>query len=160
MASGTLRAPRPVNEALEDKIKMICPKCKGELNHSQQGPYTCRFCNGCEGIWISGKEINKILRNETEVESFEGVSEFLEGEKEQLKNGSCPECSGQHLNVRIVKGVELDICGKCNGVFFDKNELSNIFTKGLGDPSRSDAIAYGSVEATIQVFVALIKGLG
>lgn len=139
---------------------MHCPKCNGELNESQQGLYTCRLCNNCEGIWVSGKEINKILRNETTVESFEGISVFLAGEKEPLKNGSCPKCIGENLSVRSVMGVELDICDKCNGIYFDKNELNNIFTKGLGNPSLSDEIVYGSVEAAIQVFVSLIKGLG
>jgi Zn-finger nucleic acid-binding protein len=138
---------------------MNCSKCNGVLIESQRGPYTCKFCEECEGIWIPGNEISKILRSETSVESFEGIPVFSEGENQSLKNGNCPNCINTKLNVRSIKGVELDVCDTCNGIFFDKNELNNIFTKGLGSSLRSDELAYGSVEAAIQTFVALFKGL-
>lgn len=109
---------------------------------------------------MPGSSIKSILRNESSIESFEGISIFLTGSKQPLKNRTCPKCKNVRLSEKSVKGVNLDVCENCNGIFFDSDEINDLFPKGLGKTTVSDAAAMGVVEIAIQSFITLLKGLG
>ena len=109
---------------------------------------------------MPGSSVKSILRNESSIESFEGISIFAAGSKEPLKSRACPKCKDVRLSAKSVKGVNLDICENCNGIFFDSNEINDLFPKGLGRGTQSDKVAMGVVEIAIQSFVAILKGLG
>lgn len=40
--------------------------------------------------------------------------------------GKCPDCGSQSLLARNVRGIELDICPGCHGVWFDQGELRKV----------------------------------
>ena len=39
---------------------------------------------------------------------------------------NCPKCESGTLNKTVVRGVEVDQCGGCQGVWFDEDELSKL----------------------------------
>jgi hypothetical protein len=44
----------------------------------------------------------------------------------------CPKC-GHDMSVLKLEGVELDRCGTCEGLFFDKGELESLLLKRPAD---------------------------
>ncbi len=58
-------------------------------------------------------------------------SELVTQEREQLKNlhwMRCPKC-GMELNTVLFRGVNIDKCFGCNGVFLDNGELEELAGK-------------------------------
>jgi len=54
-----------------------------------------------------------------------------EGENRRLRDlhfMKCPKC-GHDMTVKDVDGVEVDQCGTCEGIFFDKGELDAVLLK-------------------------------
>jgi uncharacterized protein len=44
----------------------------------------------------------------------------------------CPKCSDSQLKPQVLRGVEVDRCGDCGGVWFDENELAKLLADGGG----------------------------
>ena len=57
------------------------------------------------------------------------------------KRLSCPKCDVD-MNVRAVRGIVIDHCPKCSGLWFDKGELNHIVKSGGEDALRALSIAY------------------
>ncbi len=41
-------------------------------------------------------------------------------------NLKCPKCGVSELETRVHRGVNIDFCSKCNGIWLDKGELDKI----------------------------------
>ena len=136
---------------------MKCPKCQQSLDASNEEFYKFNTCSKCSGIWLSGAEIRKIINSEPNIHSFDGTPVFLSGTKEPLKEHNCPVCVNTMLCVKSYKGVKLDICDNCNGIFFDKNELNELFPNGFRNADVADNIKFGGVELTIEYFISLFR---
>ncbi|PKK89545.1 MAG: hypothetical protein CVV64_14150 [Candidatus Wallbacteria bacterium HGW-Wallbacteria-1] len=52
-------------------------------------------------------------------------SQFCVNCGKMMKERLCPRCS-QNLDARDLLGVEIDLCSKCGGIWFDKGEISRI----------------------------------
>ena len=44
----------------------------------------------------------------------------------------CPKC-GHDMNEKDLEGVAVDVCGFCEGIFFDAGELGKVFLKRDAD---------------------------
>jgi uncharacterized protein len=44
----------------------------------------------------------------------------------------CPKCWKTEMESKTYKGVEIDRCPDCKGIFFDKGELESILEKKIG----------------------------
>lgn len=55
---------------------------------------------------------------------------FNFGKKEKVGNKTlkCPRCE-KDMKKLVRKGIELDICGKCGGMWLDKGEVDRIYLK-------------------------------
>ena len=40
----------------------------------------------------------------------------------------CPKC-GHDMNVKSIEGIEVDECGFCEGIFFDRGELDTLLMR-------------------------------
>lgn len=60
-------------------------------------------------------------------------------QREQLKKAhwmKCPKC-GHDLREQDFEGVMIDRCSHCEGLFFDANELEQLFLARSGEQRRS-----------------------
>lgn len=44
----------------------------------------------------------------------------------------CPACSNQDLKIAERKGIEIDFCPQCRGVWLDRGELDKIIERSAG----------------------------
>lgn len=81
-------------------------------------------CNKCDGIFLTGKR--------SQAYQFNIEKQLLENTVDQNPSNDspllCPDCNTQ-MNVTYVDKIEIDICHKCLGVWFDKTEAHAIIQK-------------------------------
>ena len=94
---------------------MDCPNCKKKLAVSDGKSYDCIYC---EGSWLSGELIRKLLVENGNNPSIAKLHEYLQENSENHINRFCPECADQRLYLFNTHSIEIDFCSKCDGVFF------------------------------------------
>lgn len=85
--------------------------------------YVTHTCVYCEGAWVGGDSLSRLLYSEPKAPSIDKVRDSIKLKAEPTKQRLCPECNDQPLHVIHSRGVELDLCPSCTGLFFDKGEL-------------------------------------
>ena len=118
-----------------------CPKdgtalalrSKANVCEFGQKDYDFHECPSCKGIWISRHVLQRMLSDHA-LQKASSLSTFhkqLSDERvfeiqDDLKgNLWCPS-DGERLFVLHHKGVELDLCGSCCGMWLDKGELDKV----------------------------------
>ena len=120
--------------------EMICPKCNNEkmIEHSLgSGIYRC---SNCSSHWLDYKPVESYLveRDQMTAKAFRTIWDLKSDKSPTLK---CPR-DHSDLNLFSYKGIELDFCMKCKGLWFDALEMEN-FTN-LEDVERFKSIKYSS----------------
>ena len=127
-----------------------CPVCVGILMEKKyvQGPgrgFALDFCPRCGGIWFDRGEVTEVARQDQSALQgmmFDAATRInppcqkcrtpldrnaekcgVCGRKNVLR---CPVCD-REMERRPVQGVMLDLCRKCQGVWFDNAELTSIW---------------------------------
>jgi membrane associated rhomboid family serine protease/Zn-finger nucleic acid-binding protein len=101
-----------------------CPKCKraGLTAFSHQGT-EIDLCRGCAGLWCERADWDRAaLGDQIEVaDSMHAAASIVASGSTDV---SCPEGHGKltALRIRGVKGLEIDSCERCGGVWFDHEE--------------------------------------
>jgi uncharacterized protein len=88
-----------------------------------------------EDAWFHDNEKKLLtkLRNEREARMKEKIQESDRKHREELKKAHwmcCPKC-GQPMVEKDHKGVLVDVCTFCEGVFFDRGELEDLLDKEI-----------------------------
>jgi Zn-finger nucleic acid-binding protein len=93
-------------------------------------------CPGCEGEWLDGGELGKIVHtveeafSPEEVEALDAVNESVFTLDDSPANQlMCPTCTGVELNrfnYACSSGIALDKCPGCEGIWLDKDEIENV----------------------------------
>ena len=81
-------------------------------------------CRACEGTWLSYDAfVNADIdsENRTLIESLLQDASAKSGRPTLRK---CPVCPATRLQAIFSQRLEIDRCSSCNGLFFDKGELS------------------------------------
>jgi Zn-finger nucleic acid-binding protein len=116
---------------------MRCPLCSITLLHhtlldSQLPAYRCARC---DGIWIAANEYLRWVKTQgpalPEKQDDLGAIPTWDGAQAKL----CPNCGRLLLRYRVLPNVDfqLDRCGNCNGVWFDRAEWDVIVARNLHD---------------------------
>ncbi|MFC1478449.1 zf-TFIIB domain-containing protein [Candidatus Margulisiibacteriota bacterium] len=124
-----------------------CPRCgkpMREFNYGygQKGEYltsdiVINSCLDCRTIWLDKGELNaiKMVRGLAfEVGKEENLSQGQlpdAGGQNQARQKLCPNCKEVELEMINKKGVEVDYCPKCFGIWFDSGELNEFLSKSL-----------------------------
>ena len=79
------------------------------------------------------KKLLEEIRRKREERQREAFAEADRARLEALKKAHwlcCPKC-GQAMETRDHKGVEVEVCTMCEGVFFDRGELEGLLEKEI-----------------------------
>jgi len=118
---------------------MNCPRCNKKLLLKEGEGHIGLTCNLCGGIWLSGKYLLSLkYENDFNLDNF---MKSLQSSNPREINLPCPGC-GKKLYSSLTNGIEIEWCRLCDGVWFDKNELSTLVTK-YKESSKGDVIASG-----------------
>jgi Zn-finger nucleic acid-binding protein len=106
-----------------------CPHCRIELEPLTRSGINWAGCPKCEGIWLAAPEVVKALRLYA---ADQGVAletiALLEGAARPSVL-PCPQCPASALQVITLRGVEVEKCASCRGVFLDRGEGEAIATR-------------------------------
>lgn len=136
---------------------MKCSNCNASLVVKLFGPYKIHACNDCKGVWIDGSELFNILSNEDNVEHLKNLPAYEKGGGKALENRGCPVCKDIELSAKLVKGIEIDICRKCRGVYFDRDELQQLVPKCV-DLNTQMGAGQGISEGILFILYMIFQG--
>lgn len=118
---------------MKDTYEFIkCPAC-GKLMKKvfleEQGFLVDICLDGCGGIWLDNREINKVDETREDITPLENAyegKEFLKTDKTASRD--CPLCGKPMVknNVSAKQEILIDECYFCGGKFFDKDELEQM----------------------------------
>lgn len=112
---------------------MLCPSCKNEMLLIEMNDVEADWCPGCNGIWLDEGELEIISK----IESAESpIIKAIHNIGGSDGNRKCPRC-GIFMKIRKVPTspeIELDICPKGHGVWFDNGELEKILRELSAEP--------------------------
>jgi Zn-finger nucleic acid-binding protein len=111
-----------------------CVKCTSVLDKSMVGDIEVDLCPSCGGLWLDRGELEKI--GESSQEDLFELRQSLAGsttpEAPSETSTHCPACDGTLKELKLGM-INIDFCGKCEGLFLDKGELDQALasTQGL-----------------------------
>ena len=103
---------------------MLCLKCHVEMRRVALKGILADFCPECRSFWLDKGELDKI-RKEIKKSDKELKAEAAKEKKNDpmsLVSGACPRCFGE-ITTFFDGSVKLERCDRCEGMFFDKDEL-------------------------------------
>lgn len=122
-----------------------CPIDNAPLSlHVQMGirAQSCQKCNGC---WLGDAEVREAFAKLPGAEARWDVL-YERVQREGKKTGKiCKACGGRFLAIPH-RGVEVDVCSACGGMWFDFGELRR-FMAGKAQRPVGAAVAAGAAGA-------------
>lgn len=120
----------------------MCPKCGSALNRVKitkrpeyggttlkDAEVTGRFeldqCLACNGVWFDANELDQYLAEKLVLLDSPKVSNAHSLDR---KTGNCPNC-GKLMQQDVIdkyKGVVVDICSACKGIWLDSTEIDKL----------------------------------
>ena len=102
----------------------VCPRCGGKLETTRtKSRQICRVCPACGGMTAKIATLKKAF-------SEESLAQVVACAKEHASPGCvCPDCGASMSLVKVSAGkrqVEIDVCGKCRTVWYDKDEFESL----------------------------------
>jgi Zn-finger nucleic acid-binding protein len=116
---------------------MNCPVC-GEAKLKpillEEG-LNANKCPQCHGHWISSDSYFKWVKARGQGEVDNQVSVSAETDSDTKKALVCPDCGRILVKYRLGQEIKfrLDLCGGCNGVWFDRDEWEVLKARRLHD---------------------------
>jgi hypothetical protein len=113
---------------------MDCPVCKNAMITLELEDVEIDHCIDCGGIWLDAGEIELLFGEPAKAKQL--LNSFKIDPKPAENLRKCPICDKKMS--KIIVGVStpvllIDKCPKGDGLWFDKNELQNIFGRAKLD---------------------------
>lgn len=87
-------------------------------------------CPECNSIWLDSGELEMMEKRAgyEQAEIIQQARRELLHEAQRLVSivGMCPKCERTKLHSVKRRGVEIDVCDNCGGIFFDEGELDQM----------------------------------
>ncbi|MCM8535545.1 MAG: zf-TFIIB domain-containing protein [Lentisphaeraceae bacterium] len=111
---------------------MNCPKCKTHtlVRSNLTKGLPASECSTCRGKWLNFSDYLSWQQQSGKVSDTETIG----GEFEDTSDAMiCPCCTKLLSKYKVSANLPfiLDQCGRCHGIWFDKNEWESISTNGL-----------------------------
>lgn len=103
---------------------LICPACDYPMTCTHAAGVEYDECQRCAGLWLDRGELQQLAQAEKlpyQLLHRRPPTDAPQPRTEGTR--SCPRCS-QIMSVMTVRGVRLDFCSDCQGLFLDHGELS------------------------------------
>jgi Zn-finger nucleic acid-binding protein len=137
-----------------------CPECTQPLNAVKVDQVELGACRTCGGLWFSQAQFRKVAAEETvravadashgKLGRCRGCHERLTASQScpkcQRKVPACPDCGRAPLALGNVRGVNVDVCPGCSGVWFDPGELQLV--AGFGPAVQR--VQMGAFKSTVK----------
>ncbi len=103
---------------------MNCPVDHEELNEPSRKRPGFWFCDECQGVFLTRYALMEIFR----AANVEGMDEEKSVSMDDVTalERSCPFCFVDTMVEKKVKGVAIDVCPKCSGIWLDAGELQTL----------------------------------
>ena len=113
---------KPINE----QVKKIynCPRCGIPMIETRtKSGHVCGHCEKCGGMSV---RLDALKKSVSEESLFQ-----IKTEAALHANAGCicPNCGGTMTLLKVdfgEKSIEIDVCSKCNAVWYDKDEFENL----------------------------------
>jgi Zn-finger nucleic acid-binding protein len=129
-----------------------CPRCQVKLTILNVRDIELDACPKCMGIWFDSTELDKVIGGAKSFEEMAYLSQPLGGKI------FCPNC-GDKMHYSTLKDVTIDFCKKCEGVWLDTGELSEL-AGHLPEPNITAANAPYDIEIKeSDGFIAKVKNI-
>jgi len=129
-----------------------CPRCQVELTILNVRDIELDACPKCMGIWFDSTELDKVIGGAKSFEEMAYLSQPLGGKI------FCPNC-GDKMHYSTLKDVTIDFCKKCEGVWLDTGELSEL-AGHLPEPKVTETNAPYDIEIKeSDGFIAKVKNI-
>jgi Zn-finger nucleic acid-binding protein len=105
---------------------MDCPVCLKEMAEQVFFEVESNICQFCGGVWLDAGELADFIKKGTVPQRLMAnycIDESLKKVEEGHRN--CPRCRNL-LQLIVHKGINIDFCYRCRGVWFDKGELKQL----------------------------------
>lgn len=124
----------------------VCPRHATALVETHSGNLRVWHCVTCSGLWLPAGAFHASVGH---------VSVIGRGRPAGM---SCPG-DGQPLTSVIHRGIEVDVCGTCGGVWFDHGELQKILAQSAAPAQRFlDGYSGSAISDVATVTVDLLSG--
>jgi LSD1 subclass zinc finger protein len=135
-----------------------CPGCRAPLVAARDDrPVTCASCTG---TWYPVRAIRAVLP------AADAFVDALQSADDRESTRLCARCDGVPLRLVAYEGHELDRCARCNGVFFDGDEVARVRLALRDTDARAahagnvrdakDSGMFWGVEAAVDVLVGFL----
>lgn len=133
---------------------MKCPACSNELSPYTVEGITLDVCEKhCGGIWFDAGELDRFDEaTESAPASLLRVVRNANVAIDYNRARECPKCAGEKLKKRMhdaERGMQIDQCMSCYGVWLDPGELETLREENRGAVERQRTIDdfYASMSA-------------
>lgn len=106
---------------------MECPKCSDPAEMQDSGTFFL-LCSDCDGVWIDKDKLTSYLRERHDGRTPPPFHHETWPVQTEL---SCPSCEESKLEQIRMRGVEVERCPLCEGIFFDRRELERVAQRSL-----------------------------
>ncbi len=106
---------------------MNCPRCDATLQEMTVKQTPVDRCTQCYGTWVSARALSMLIPGtDTGRRIVQQLDRVVREDHHFESRVSCPECSTNAVCIVEVRGVHIDYCTRCHGVFFDKGEVGRL----------------------------------
>ena len=137
---------------------MNCPRCKEKMEATNSSGINTSTCLYCNGTWINSNALEILLDKEPNKPSKTDIQNSFKSQYDKKAKRACPECENEKLLQIYTHGVELDLCQKCSGLFFDEGELKSILPNTHKPSSEAGVGSYIATESLFWVLIMFISG--
>jgi len=131
---------------------MNCPRCGHDLDTRSTGGISAAICGRCAGAWLPKDDLERAVRL---VAAEQGIAlktlALLEGPARDTTL-PCPQCSTM-LQRLTLRGVEIERCAVCQGVFLDAGEVRTLAQRVVLASADWDR-AYQTLLRTVRTWAA------
>ena len=103
-----------------------CPKCVGPLRFGTNPRGPVGTCYDCWGLWIDTPRLNSVREEYPVATPLYRATTQLKAKLASPSELLCPFCAGEHLLRQTIRGVEVEWCPTCRGIFLDKGERQRL----------------------------------
>ena len=117
---------------------LACPKCVGPLRYSGEPRGPIATCYDCWGIWVDTPYLTTLREKYPIGNTLYKATEQLKPDEAEATDLICPTCPEGTLVRQKIRGVELEWCNNCHGIYLDRGEKDRLL--GLHEIARARKI--------------------